>query len=54
MANGCQLSWLIDPEAENVYIYRADGTRDIVHGFDNIISGETILPGFELRLSELR
>ena len=54
MVNGCRLSWLVDPETENVYIYRADGTRDVLHGFDNVISGEDVLPGFELRLSELR
>lgn len=53
-ANGCRLGWLIDPDGERVFVYRADGSADVVQGFDGILSGEDILPGFELDLSELR
>ena len=52
--NGCQLAWLIDPEKENTHIYRADGTIEIIDGFDQKLSGETVLAGFELDLSTLR
>lgn len=53
ISNGCRLAWLIDPVPEKVLIYREDGSRDEVHGFDQKLSGEAILPGFELDLKEL-
>ncbi len=54
MENGCRLAWLIDPFAEIVSIYRADGSTSEVHGFDNTVSGEDVLPDFVLELKELR
>ncbi|MCY7352047.1 MAG: Uma2 family endonuclease [Cytophagaceae bacterium] len=53
-ANGCQLGWLIDVATETVYVYRADGGDETREGFDRNLSGEAILPGFELELNELR
>ena len=52
--NGCSLAWLINPEDKTVSIYRKDGTIDKVTGFDKTISGEDLLPGFELDLSILK
>ena len=53
MTNGCRLGWLIDPDEEVVYVY--EGTEMREHkGFDASLSGEPVLPGFELVLSELR
>ncbi|MEQ9298220.1 MAG: Uma2 family endonuclease [Cyclobacteriaceae bacterium] len=52
MASGCQLGWLIDPEKQIVYIYSA-GEITTISGFDQKLSGEPLLPGFELDLSEL-
>ncbi len=54
MDNGCRLSWLIDPYSEKAYIYREDGSRDVISSFDKKLLGETILKGFELPLDELR
>lgn len=54
IANGVELAWLIDPYKEKAYIYRADGSTDIVTGFDNKLSGESVLEGFELDLSEFK
>ena len=51
--NGVRLGWLIDPKTETTYIYRADGSVDIVEGFDKKLSGETVLKGFELDLALL-
>ncbi len=48
--NGAALAWLIDPEKEQVFIYRADNSVEIMNGFTNKLSGENILPGFELDL----
>jgi Uma2 family endonuclease len=53
MANGCLLAWLIDPETETVFVYHGKN-QSIHNGFDNPISGEPILPGFQFILSELR
>lgn len=53
-ANGCRLAWLIDPVAEKVEIYRADGSKEEKQGFDQKVSGEDVLPGFELDLKQLR
>ena len=52
--NGVQLAWLINPNEEEVHIFRADGTISKVNGFDNILSGETILKDFEFKLNLLR
>lgn len=54
MTNGALLGWLIDPHMEKVYIYHADGRRDEIQGFDQVLSGDNVLPGFQLDLSALR
>jgi Uma2 family endonuclease len=51
--NGVRLGWLIDPQTQTSYIYRADGSIDILRGFDRKLSGEDVLKGFELDLSLL-
>ena len=51
--NGCSLAWLINPENKTVFIFRKDGTVDKIKGFNNILSGEDVLPGFRLELSLL-
>ena len=52
--NGCQLAWLIFPKGEEVRIFRANGTVDLIIGFDNILLGENILPNLEFDLSFLK
>lgn len=52
--NGVRLGWLIDAKTETVFIYRIDGTISKVEGFDNTLSGEEVLPGFEFGLAVLR
>ncbi len=54
MDNGCRLSWLIDPYSEKAYIYREDGSRDVINSFGEKLSGEDVLTGFKLPLDELR
>jgi len=53
ITNGVQLAWLIDPKNQITYIHRADGSEQVVAGFDKVLSGEDVLPGFELQLSVL-
>lgn len=47
---GCRLGWLIDRCEQKVYIYRNDGSISIVKSFDEKLSGEDVLVGFELDL----
>jgi Uma2 family endonuclease len=54
LENGVLLGWLINPKTEEVFIYREDGTISKVVGFDNKLSGENILKGFEFELTLLR
>ena len=54
MANGVRLAWLIDPIKERAWAYRADGSVEEYSGFDQVLSGEDVLPGFELDLRALK
>lgn len=54
MANGCRLAWLIDPLEQKAYVYKATGLTQTINGFDKTLSGEDVLPGFELDLSVLK
>ncbi|MFN4254861.1 MAG: Uma2 family endonuclease [Saprospiraceae bacterium] len=46
IANGVRLAWLFDPYAQKSFVYRADGSTETLD-FDQKLSGETVLPGFE-------
>ncbi len=54
IANGCKLAWLIDPFEEEVHVYRANGTSNLIATFDEVVSGEDVLPHFNFDLQELR
>ncbi|MGA1623802.1 MAG: Uma2 family endonuclease [Synechocystis sp.] len=51
-ANGCRLGWLLDPKQKRVAIYRLDQPVEILSS-PSTLSGETILPGFELDVAFL-
>jgi Uma2 family endonuclease len=50
--NGVRLGWLIDPIERKVHIYRANGETEILENPEKI-SGENVLPGFELEVREI-
>ena len=50
--NGSLLGWLIDPLEFRVYVYRPDHDVMILEN-PKTVSGEPLLPGFTLNLSEL-
>lgn len=55
IANGVRLAWLIDPYDEKAYIYRPGREVEVIEGFDGkMLSGEDLLPGFELALEEMK
>lgn len=52
--NGVSLAWLINPASKQVFIYRADNSVEIIQSFIQKISGENVLPGFNLDLTILQ
>lgn len=54
IANGVRLAWLLDPTEATAWIYRADGSTDTVTGFDKVLSGEELLPGFAFAMEVLK
>ncbi len=50
--NGVKLGWLINPEAKQVEIYRSGKDRELLN-LPQILSGEDILPGFVLDLTDI-
>lgn len=54
ITNGVRLAWLIDPYKEKAYIYRANGSVEVTTDFEGELSGEDVLPGFSLKLSEFK
>ena len=47
LKNGVRLAWLIDLQHETVTIYRPHREPEVLNGFDRVLSGEEVLPGFE-------
>ncbi len=48
--SGLRLGWLIDPQHQQVEIYRQERSREVVK-LPTMLSGENVLPGFTLELS---
>jgi Uma2 family endonuclease len=46
---GVPLVWIIEPESRTLRVQRGDGSGSLLKG-DAVISGESVLPGFEIRL----
>ena len=46
--------WLIVPQSKQAFIYRKDGSVDILKSFDEKLSGENVLPGFVFELHNLK
>ncbi|MGI4875401.1 MAG: Uma2 family endonuclease [Janthinobacterium lividum] len=54
LAAGVRLAWLVVPSTETVHIFEPPHPPRLVQGFDQLLSGEPLLPGFALDLKELR
>ena len=52
IANGVRLGWLIDPFGRQTFVYRPDRALE-TKTVDEELSGDDVLPGFVLRLSQL-
>jgi Uma2 family endonuclease len=53
MENGARLGWLIDPFQRRVYVYRPGQPVEVLENPARV-SGEDVLPGFELNPQEIR
>jgi Uma2 family endonuclease len=49
---GCQLGWLINPQNQQVEIYRPEQAVEVLQS-PQALSGEDILPGFVCEVSQL-
>ena len=52
ISNGARLGWLIDPFEKTVHNYRPEREPEILNN-PPTVSGETVLPGFVLDMSEI-
>lgn len=52
MANGASLGWLIDPYKRQVYVYQPN-KEVVVLNHPETVSGDPLLPGFELNLNKI-
>ena len=50
--NGARLGWLIDPKNKEVHIYRGGRMVEVLENPQRV-SGENVLEGFELDLTEI-
>ena len=50
--NGAQLGWLVDPVQKRVHVYRPGAAAEVLED-PATVSGEPVLPGFELDLREI-
>jgi Uma2 family endonuclease len=51
-ATGVRLGWLIDPQKQQVEIYRPSQEVEVLQS-PTILNGEDVLPGFTLDLSSI-
>ncbi|MEM8585307.1 MAG: Uma2 family endonuclease [Bacteroidota bacterium] len=50
IGNGVKLAWLVDADHDRLWVYRADGSVELVSPLDRVIGGEDVMPGFEFNL----
>ncbi len=49
---GCRLGWLVDPQNRRTYVYTENGDIQTVP-FDDTLVGYDVMPGLEVRLSNI-
>jgi len=54
LANGIELGFLLDVEAELAYAYRPSQLAETVQGYNQALSDEPMLPSFRFDLRPLR
>lgn len=54
LENGVRLGWLIDPYKQQTTVYYSGSAPEVLEGFDRVLDGGDVLPGFGLDLGKLR
>ena len=49
---GVSLVWVLNPDTQTIFVYRPDGSMSHLT-LDHVLSGETVLPGFECPVRSL-
>ena len=52
LSAGCQLVWVVDPKRQTVTVHRDPRHAVVLHA-DDILSGEDVLPGFEVKVADI-
>ena len=52
LAVGVKLVWVVLPDTQKVHVYRPGTSPEIFHA-DATLTGESVLPGFKLRISDV-
>ncbi len=52
LAAGTKIVWVVDPERQEVRVYRPDGSLSVLGSSDSL-DGEDILPGFTCALTQV-
>ena len=52
LENGASLGWLIDPKKRRVYVFRPGEEMGVLEN-PTVVSGDPLLPGFELQMEEI-
>lgn len=52
--NGVRLGWLIDIKGKQAFIYRQNGSIEIVEGLNQKLTGEDVMPSFEFDLTLMK
>ena len=52
LRNGVRLGWMLDPFTQQTTIYRPDQAPETIP-FSELLTGENVLPGFALRLTDV-
>ena len=50
--NGVRLGWLVDPIQKRVHVYRPGTSAEVLNS-PSTVSGDPVMPGFELNLQEI-
>jgi Uma2 family endonuclease len=53
LEDGVQLIWVVDPQAKTVTVYRAGSSQQVLLTRDDTLTGDTIVPDFEIALADL-
>lgn len=52
MSCGCRLGWLVDPQDRKTFVFKQDGSVQVM-SFQDFLDGGDVLPGFSLKMDNI-